>query len=206
MYLLNISENMDKKKAFVFTSDALVTIPITILLLTTFLAFSVLLREDLFMYEYIYTVAKDQINYLNDIPCRYADRNCDPKLSILQQVSMYLKNGDKDKAANLINKSISISEDFGYVVEYYDGKNWVEILNKEKPNPKFTASSIKITVDMTNPKINIGGKEIDAIYPNYEYLQNYSCRESIACSIPTVSLYEKGEVVGPYMFRIRVQK
>jgi hypothetical protein len=194
-----------KKKAFVFTSDALITIPITILLLITFLAFSAFLREDLFMYEYTYTVAKDQINYLNDLPCKNVDQSCNPEFSVLQQAAKYLSEGKDTSAANIINKSISIPEDFGYVIEYFDGKKWNVLLSNEKFNPKITSSAVKIVVDMSNPKIVIGGNKIDAIYPKLEYLRDYSCSEKIACGIP-VSLYEKGEIVGPYMFRIRIQK
>ncbi len=207
---MKISEKMDNKmgknkKAFVFTSDALITIPITILLLTTFLTFSALLKEDLFIYEHIYTVAKDQINYLNDLPCKNVDRSCKPELSVLQQATIYIHERKFQNARDIINKSVSLSEEFGYVVEYFDGKNWEEIINNEKSNPRITSSAVKIVVDMSNPKIEIDGKEIDAINPKLEYLENYSCSENVACKIP-VSLYKKGEIIGPIMFRIRVQR
>lgn len=193
-------EKNEMEKGFIFTSDALITIPITILLLTSFLALSSILQEDLFMYEYVYTVAKDQINYLNELPYEEG-------LSVLQKATEYISKNEIKNAADLINKSISLREDFGYVIEYWDGKKWQQLVSKEKENYRFSASAIKITIGMKNPKITVSGKEIDIYNTNYDenYLEGYDCKSKVACGIQT-SLYDKGKIVGPMMFRIRIQK
>lgn len=189
------------RSGFIFTTDAFLVLPLVILIVTAFMAFSVSLRENMFFHEYTYTIARDRLAYLSDLP--YGDSG----LSVLGAITNASLNGNDAAARSVAEAYIDVPAGAGYVLERLDAGTgtWIEIANKSVAAYKYSASAVRISTVLAEPYLDIDGQrvgmEAGAVA---DYLEGYDCAKKISCSIPS-SIYVRGEVVGPAMIRLRVQ-
>jgi len=188
-----------QKQAFIFTLDALLVLPLLILIISSLISFSSTLRENILLHEYSYMIAKDSISYLSELEVNSASipgltvGSTEGTLSILEYVARHISSTyDTDLAIKgALNNSIP--EFAGYIFEYKNSAgSWVELSrggNAAKLSPgnySFQVSATKILSSLSDP---VAPHDL--------------CGEDLICSAP-VSVYIKGEIVGPIMFRIRV--
>jgi len=187
-------------KGFIFTTDAIIVLPLTILIITAFMAFSVTLQQGTFFHEYAYTLARDQIAYLSDLPYENSGM---PYMVVIINASI---NGQDSIAFSLANSSINVPETAGYVLERFDTLNneWVTIAEKKVDRYKFNAGAVRLVTVMSDPYIEIGGKRLN-FGSNTDYLADYDCGNEMVCKSPAVSFYTHGEMFGPVLVRLRVQ-
>jgi len=188
-----------KRHAFIFTLDALLVLPLIILIISSLISFSSTLKENVLLHEYSYMIAKDSINYLSELEMGNASIDIsleagEETLPVLGYVAKYLSNtATTSKVIRGALPATKIPAFAGYIFEYKDTSgNWTEIasggnLARLAPgNYSFQVSIIKIVSGLSDPVIT----------------QN-PCLPTITCQIPH-SIYQKGEIIGPVMFRIRV--
>ena len=190
-------KKQQKRQAFVFTLDAILVLPLVILIISSLIAFSSTLKENVLLHEYTYMIAKDSVNYLAELQIGNAptsltlDAN-ERNLSVLAYVTKHLTDSSSGLA---INDSLNstIPSFAGYVFEYRNDTGWVNITSggntaKFAPgNYTFQVSVIKLVSGLSDPIVTD------------------PCTADILCiTTGPHSLYSKGEIIGPIMFRIRV--
>ena len=181
-------------KAFIFTTDAFLVLPLVLLVMAAFISFSVSLRENLLTHEYTYLIARDTMSYLSDLKMGEAGFTEDTDYSILDYAAKKIsENGDINNLGEVVNNTISIPENVGYIFEYDEGSGWQEIVrdNQNKIDKyKFSVSSIKIITPISKYQYN------ESIYED--------CTENIICASESPILYTLDEVLPPLILRIRV--
>ena len=212
---MNISETRvkakGKKQAFVFTLDALLVLPLIILIISSLISFSSTLKENVLLHEYTYIVAKDSVNYLAELEVGQASVTAlyvpsgDEQLTVLEFVIKQLSNTTARRLAVEGTLNPTVPYFSGYIFEYNDGSRWVEIgrggdLDK-LTKYSFQVSAIKVVSGLSDPYLTFNGEIVAG--PGQDYLADYPCASGITCHLPT-SIYMKGEMMGPMMFRIRV--
>jgi hypothetical protein len=192
-----------QKRAFIFTTDAIIAIPIVIIIITAFMALSTSLRESLFYQEYVYTLARDRLMYLEDLP--YGDGN-----SVLGAIINESINGNAGSANAIAEQYLNptMPDGTGYVLERFDSgsKKWIIISDNSKKG-RYTSSAVRLVVMLTSPYLEIDGNKIQISDSTMDYLATYTwndCAGSVACGIPR-SLYRGGTITGPILVRLRVQ-
>ena len=193
----NSTRKQIKKQAFVFTLDALLVLPLIIIIISSLIAFSVTLKENVLLHEYTFMIAKDSMNYLSELEIGKASiaglsPGSEGSLSVLEYTIRHIQS--KSTCALAIGGALNstIPSFAGYIFEYKNGTVWEEIArggNVAKlatGNYSFQVSAIKVVSSLSDPQ-----------------LVQDPCSASVTCTTP-YSLYNKGEIVGPLMFRIRV--
>jgi hypothetical protein len=184
----------EKKNAFIFTTDAFLVLPLIILTISTFISFSMTLRENTIKHEYTYMLARDSLNYLSEITMAEANLSSST-LTVLDNVTSEVVAGHMDSANRTVNESLSryIPASAAYILEYKNitSGDWIPITQAGDTGkilrPTIQVSEIRIVTALTQPSIN--------------YSTN--CAQDIMCTIPATR-YTAGQVVGPLMLRIRV--
>lgn len=182
-----------RRTGFIFTTDAFLVLPLVILIVTAFMAFSASLRENTVFHEYTYTIARDRLAYLSDLP--YGDGG----LSVLGAIV----NASPGTAKNIAEAYINVPEGAGYVLERFDGTKWVVIADRSISVYDYSASAVKLVTVLSEPYLSVDGKRIQPV-PGIDYLEGYDCAGEMSCSIPE-SVYVEGKIGGPVMIRLRVQ-
>ncbi|MCX8202562.1 MAG: hypothetical protein N3G74_02025 [Candidatus Micrarchaeota archaeon] len=183
------------RNAFIFTTDAFLALPLIVLAISTFIAFSVTLRDNITVQEYAYIIAKDAMNLL-----------IDGSPSILGQV-------ENDSFAYIISKKIAESDPNGanqtasvidsiipsnaaYILEYKTASSnqWTQIRvidssNKISQNKySIQVSDTRLISEISRPRVN----------------PSSNCPSEIVCPSSPVNQYTPGKIVGPLLIRIRV--
>ncbi|MEM2974129.1 MAG: hypothetical protein QW112_00670 [Candidatus Micrarchaeia archaeon] len=188
-----------RKRAFVFTLDALLVLPLIILIISSLIAFSATLKDNVLLHEYTYMVAKDSLGYLAELRMGEVSvaglrvESSEENMSVLGFVTTHISNSTATKLAVEGTLNPKMPAFAGYIFEYKnDAGGWTEIGrggNLAKLTSglySFQVSSIKVVTGLTDPTIT-----------------GDACSGAIVCNVPQ-DLYEKGEIIGPMMFRIRV--
>jgi hypothetical protein len=190
-------KKQQKKRAFVFTLDALLVLPLIILIISSLIAFSATLKENVLMHEYAYMIAKDSVNYMSELDISRAvpglASQSEASLSVLDYTVRHLSEPTNTSRAITGALDPSMPDFAGYICEYKNGSAWVQIatggnLAKVNGNYTFQVSAVKIISSLSNPVIPQGAP----------------CSGNITCAYPQPSQYGKGEIIGPIMFRIRI--
>jgi len=184
----------EKRNAFIFTTDAFLVLPLIILTISTFISFSMTLRENTIKHEYTYMLARDSLNYLSEVTMVGAGINASTS-TVLDTVVSEVVAGHMDSANRTVNESLSryIPPSVAYILEYKDinSGDWLPITQSgdigKILRPTIQVSEIRIVTALTQPSIN---------YPT-------NCAQDIMCAMP-IARYNAGQVVGPLMLRIRV--
>jgi len=199
-----------KKHAFVFTLDALLVLPLIILIISSLISFSSTLKENVLLHEYTYIVAKDSVNYLSELEIGQVsvtglNTTGYSSFTVLEFVISKLSDPTARRLAveGTLNPIVPFFS--GYIFEYNDGSNWVELGrggNLDKLSKySFQVSAVKVVSGLSDPYLTFNGEIVAG--PGQDYLADYPCASGITCQLPT-SVYVKGEMMGPMMFRIRV--
>lgn len=185
------------KQGFVFTTDAFLVLPIVILAISAFIAFTVTLRDTNVFHSYSYIVARDSMSYMNEITSSEAGLPLGGTRPVLDYLVTQISNNDLAGA----NQTLAIVLDghipssAGYIFEYYDLSNatptW-EVVRQggssfKLSNYNFQVSDVKLVTALSDPQLGVT--------PN--------CASAFVCSVPS-SIYTEGEVTGPMLLRIRV--
>ena len=106
------------KKAFIFTTDAFLVLPLVILVISSFVSFSVTIRETVVMQEYAYLIGRDSLQYLSEISGTEAGIATSSR-SALEYIIVQIANNDLVGARNSITSILgrSIPPSVGYVFE-----------------------------------------------------------------------------------------
>jgi hypothetical protein len=203
-----------KKQAFVFTLDALLVLPLIIMIISSLISFSSTLKENVLLHEYTYIVAKDSVNYMAELEIGQASvtglyvPSGDEQLTVLEFVISQLSNTTATERAVLGTLNLRVPYFSGYIFEYNDNGNWVEIArggNEAKlasGNYSFQVSAVKVVSGLSDPYLEVNGQVFTG--PVQDYPPEYQCAHETTCIIHANSIYKKGEMMGPTMFRIRV--
>jgi len=184
----------EKRNAFIFTTDAFLVLPLIILTISTFISFSMTLRENTIKHEYTYMLARDSLNYLSEVTMAGAGINASTS-TVLDTVVSEVMSGHMDSANSTVNASLDryIPVSTAYILEYKDtiSGDWLPIRQAGDAGkilrPTIQVSEIRIITALTQPSIN---------YPT-------NCAQDVMCTMPATR-YTAGQVVGPLMLRIRV--
>ena len=189
----------NERRAFVFTLDALLVLPLIIIIISALIAFSSTLKENVLMHEYAYMIAKDSIDYMSELGVSQASPGLpaqnEAQLSVLEYVTKHLSDVDPANRRQAISAALdSVFPTFaGYTIEYKNGASWVEIDRGGNPsklvagNYSYQVSAVKVVSSLSEPIV----------------AQGAPCSGNMTCMAPH-SVYTAGEIVGPVMFRIRV--
>lgn len=185
----------NKKNAFIFTTDAFLALPLVVLAISTFIAFSVTLRDNITVQEYAYIIAKDAMNVLVDANPQYVGASGDNSFAYL------IAKNIADLDLNSANSTASVIDSIipsnaAYILEYKSTSDdqWKEIRvvdggNKIAQNRySIQVSDTRLIADISQPRLNPSG----------------NCPSEIVCSFPPISQYTPGSTVGPLLLRIRV--
>ncbi|VVB73385.1 Uncharacterised protein [uncultured archaeon] len=183
-----------KNNAFIFTTDSFLVLPLIILAVSTFISFSVTLRENTIQHEYAYMLARDSMNYLSELTMEGAGISMSNS-TVLDTVVYDVMAGHLDDANSTIAASLDshMPLSTGYVVEYKDlsSGDWVQVRragNQAKlSKPIIQVSELRIITALTQPSIS--------------YSSN--CAQDTMCAA-SATRYVAGQVVGPLVLRIRV--
>ncbi len=183
------------KKAFIFTTDAFLVLPLVILVISSFVSFSVTIRETVVMQEYAYLIGRDSLQYLSEISGTEAGIATSSR-SALEYIIVQIANNDLVGARNSITSILgrSIPPSVGYVFEYYDQSSatWVQVIQGgnalKTSNPKFQVTASKVVTALTDPVTN----------------QFSSCAAAVTCTNPPSTRYVAGKVFGPTYVRLRI--
>ena len=184
------------KKAFIFTTDAFLVLPIVILAISAFIAFTITLKDTNVFHGYAYLVARDSMAYMDEVTSSEAGLGFGGDRPVLDYIVTQIANGDLTGANQTLTIVLdnTVPSSVGYIFEYYDltqaTPSWVKLreagnLFKIK-NPKFQISDTKLVTGLSDPQL---------LVPD-------SCGSAFVCSIPT-SYYTEGKVNGPYLLRMR---
>ena len=192
-------KRQQKKQAFVFTLDAMLVLPLVILIISSLIAFSSTLKENVLLHEYTYIIAKDSVNYLTELEIGAAstgltvDAN-ERNLSVLAYVTKHLTDTYATRMAITGSLNSTIPSFVGYIFEYQNSSGgWSKIAeggNTAKfasGNYSFQVSVIKLVSGLSDPIVENGAP----------------CSANVTCTVPR-QLYTPGQIIGPVMFRIRV--
>jgi len=187
-------KNDGLRKAFIFTTDAFLVLPLVILVISAFVSFSVTIKETVVMQEYAYLISRDSLQYLSAITATEAGIGSSNR-SALEYVAVQVSNGDISGA----NHSIALALDravpatAGYSFEYLDESGTWNVVRQggniaKFSNPKFQVTSTKVVTALTDPQA-----------PQFT-----SCATSIECTSPPATRYVAGRIFGPTFMRIRI--
>ena len=185
----------EKRNAFIFTTDAFLVLPLIILAISTFISFSVTLRENTIQHEYTYMLARDSLNYLSDLTMTGAGLSASNS-TVLDTVVYDVMKGNLISANSTVAASLDryMPASSAYILEYKDLSSgvWVQIRSYARNpakllNPTIQVSEIRIITALTPPSIS--------------YSSN--CAQDIMCTA-SATRYTAGQVVGPLVIRIRV--
>ena len=187
----------NNSKAFIFTTDAFFALPLIILAISTFVAFSVTLRDNITMQEYAYMLAKDALNTLIEASPSQASELYSQGESFTYLIIDYSSHGSMDEAnqtASVIDRMFPISA--GYILEYKNATDsqWKTIRVYANNPDKFSRYTIQVS--STRVVSAISDWSID-------YRSASECRSQVVCGIAS-SIYEEGQMMGPILLRIRV--
>ncbi|MEM4589947.1 MAG: hypothetical protein QXK21_01620 [Candidatus Micrarchaeia archaeon] len=185
----------NKKNAFIFTTDAFLALPLVVLAVSTFIAFSVTLRDNITVQEYAYIIAKDAMNVLIDSNPQYIGGSGDNSFAYI--IAQNIVDSDLNSANNTASVIDSIvPSNAAYILEYksYFDNEWKEIRILDRGNKiaqnkySIQVSNTRLITDISEPRLNPSG----------------NCPSEIVCSFPSISQYTPGSKVGPILLRIRV--
>ena len=184
----------EKRNAFIFTTDAFLVLPLIILAISTFISFSVTLRENTIQHEYTYMLARDSLSYLSDLTMTGAGLSASNS-TVLDTVVYDVMRGELSSANSTVAASLDkyMPTSAAYVLEYKDlsSGDWVQIRQTgnaiKLQRPKIQVSEIRIITALTQPSIS--------------YSSN--CAQDVMCTA-SATRYAAGQVVGPLVIRIRV--
>jgi hypothetical protein len=182
-----------KGNGFIFTTDAFLALPLIILAISSFLAFSISLRDNLTIQEYAYRMAKDSLNVLID-STPYQAGVGDSNLTFAYLIANYTSFNDLNSANQTaaILDSI-IPQNAAYILEYKGSSNsWVEI-RKGGLQTKFSSyavqvSTLRLIAELSPPQLTPFA----------------SCASELVCTANVKSQYKEGKLVGPILLRIRI--
>jgi len=182
------------RSAFIFTTDAFLVLPLIILAISTFISFSVTLRENTIQQEYALTLARDSLNYMSDVTLTgvgLGGGNVTVMDSVISRVLAGDLSGANSTVATTLDRYVPASA--AYILEYKDASSgdWIALRqagNAAKlQNPKVQVSEMRIITSLTQPSINYSA----------------NCPQDIICTSPSTR-YAAGQVAGPLLLRIRV--
>jgi hypothetical protein len=197
---MHVAKKARRDKGFIFTTDAVLVLPLVILIITAFIAFSVTLRENTFFHEYAFVLARDQLAYLSDLP--YGASGL-PVIAAIMNASI---SGNDQLALDIANTSISVPSNMGYVLERFDVANnrWITIAEKKLDRYKYNAGSVRLVTVLAGPYLEINGQKV-SFSPDVDYLAGYDCGNDVTCIAPATSFYRAGVIFGPALVRLRIQ-
>jgi len=181
------------RKAFIFTTDAFLVLPLVILVISAFVSFSVTIKETIVMQEYAYLIGRDTIQYLSDITATEAGIGASNR-SVLEYIVVQIATSNPN-LQSIVSSAIdrTVPATAGYSFEYRDASGtWVQVrqggnINKIS-NPKFQTSAVKVVTALTDPQA-----------PAFQ-----NCAASIECLPSPATRYVAGQVSGPMLVRIRI--
>jgi hypothetical protein len=184
----------EKRNAFIFTTDAFLVLPLIILAVSTFISFSVTLRENTLQHEYTYMIARDSLSYLSDLTMAGAGLGASNS-TVLDTVVYDVMVNDISSANSTVAASLDryMPASAAYILEYKDlsSGDWVQIRRTgnaiKLQTPTIQVSETRIITALTQPSINYSS----------------SCAQDVMCTAPATR-YAAGQVVGPLVIRIRV--
>ncbi|MCX8169884.1 MAG: hypothetical protein N3D72_02225 [Candidatus Methanomethyliaceae archaeon] len=186
---------MNKRNAFIFTTDAFLALPLIVIAISTFVAFSVNLRDNITSQEYGYIIAKDAMNVLIDSSPYHAGKIGNDSFAYI--IAKYIFDSDLYSA----NQTASVLDDFipsnaAYILEFKSpsGNRWVEIRRVDKFNK---IKENRFSVQVSNVRLVTG-------ISNPERVLSNNCPADIVCRSPPFAQYREGKQVGPLLLRIRV--
>lgn len=183
-----------KHNAFIFTTDAFLALPLVVLAISTFIAFSVTLRDNITVQEYAYTIANDAMNVLVYATPANIGRTEDVSFAYL--IANYTMSGNADDA----NKTASVIDSLvpshaAYVLEYKSSSgDWKQIRVVDQGNMisqnkySIQVSNTRLIADISPPRLN----------------PSSNCPSDIVCPSSPTPQYTPGSMVGPILLRIRV--
>lgn len=185
-----------ERRAFIFTIDAFLMLPLVILIIASFLVLSSTLNEYIMAHEFAYLTARDTMTYMSELTVDDASSQLsglvgpsDSGMTIAQLITCRITNNDKSGAAEVFNRTISLPESAGYVFEYStDGAAWKTISERQKSRYHYQVSDIRVVSALSNSTLR-------------PYL---NCIEDNICRTETKQFYSPGEIYGPLMLRMRV--
>lgn len=182
-------------RAFIFTLDAFIVLPLVILIISAFVSFSVTLREKTLLHENTYLIARNTMIYLSELTAQEAGAvdsgtatMAESNMSILSLTAKYLALKDFSKANDIIERYLSVPQSAGFSFEWFNGTSWVTLQSREKAGYSFQVSDVRVVTPVETPVIqNLQGK----------------CPGLIACQIPQ-TLYTEGKIYSSVAMRLRV--
>ena len=181
-----------KGKGFIFTTDAFLALPLIILAISSFLAFSISLRDNLTIQEYTYRMAKDSLNVLLD-STPYQAGVGDSNLTFAYLIANYSSNdlNSANQTAAILDNIIP--QNAAYILEYKDpSNNWVEI-RRGGLQTKFSSYAVQVSAS----------RLIAELSPP-QLTPFTSCASELVCTANVQSQYKEGKLVGPILLRIRI--
>ncbi len=199
MDLKQAGNSKRNSKAFIFTTDAFFALPLVILAISTFVAFSVTLRDNITMQEYAYMLAKDALNtFIDASPSQISDQHIE-KLSFAYLIINYTSGSDP--CNECANETASVIDDLfplsaAYILEYKNvtDTQWKTIRAYANNQDKFSRYTIQVS------SIRVVSAVSDW---SIDYRNASECRSQVVCGIAS-SIYEEARIMGPIVFRIRV--
>ena len=184
-----------RKNGFIFTTDAFLALPLIILAISSFLAFSITLKDNLTIQEYTYRIAKDSLNVLIDSsPSQILEGGSDLSFAFLITNYIYTNRLDLANQTAAVLDSI-VPNNVAYILEYKNSTSeWKEIRRADPQNKiesvrySVQISSIRLVSQLSTPSLN----------------EFTSCPAQLVCSANPSSQYKEGKLVGPILLRIRV--
>ena len=199
--MMHLEKSREKKnsKAFIFTTDAFFALPLVILAISTFVAFSVTLRDNITMQEYAYMLAKDALSTLIEAsPGQVSEISSDS--SFVYLLIDYTSRGTStyderaNETASVLDAMFPINA--GYILEYKNATDtqW-KVIRAYANNPdKFS----RYTIQVSSTRVVSAISDWDIDYRNAS-----ECRAQVVCGTAS-TIYEEGQVMGPILLRIRV--
>ena len=183
-----------KRKAFIFTTDAFLALPLVVLAISTFVAFSITLRDNITLQDYVHMIAQDAMNVLIDASPSTVDKSGTASTeSFAYLIAQYIQNNalnDANQTASILDSIIPANA--AYILEYKSGNSWKTIREVDRNN-KFSRYSIQLSVTKLIVATN-----------SPKLLLSKDCANDLVCSFPPVSQYQPTTLVGPILLRIRV--
>lgn len=181
------------RRAIVFTLDALLAIPLLLLIMGTLITFAATFKESILAHEYVYIVARDTMVRLAELKVKdygaaqLGATKWDENLTIAEFIGKKIDAGEIDAARGIFENFFTYP--YGYDFEFLKGNEWKVIASKPKENYQFEVPYLLLVAARTLPEI----KKLE------------DCPTTVACPATVEPRYKPGKLIGPIMLRLRVK-
>lgn len=181
-----------ERKAFIFTTDAFLALPLIVLAVSTFVAFSITLRDNITMQDYAYRIANDAMNVLTDAsPSMVGAGDTESFAYIITENIQSGRISDANQTAIILDSIIPSNAD--YILEYKSGLGSWTTIREVNRNNKFSRYSIQVS----STKLVVAANS-----PRLTPFTN--CANDLVCSSNPGLQYTPSSLVGPILLRIRL--